>query len=66
MDAADELQDLWAAVFSEPPFIRAEPQMMAKILVHSLPLAPPYEVERPASSQAVPTFTSRRGAGMGG
>ena len=43
MDASKELQALWTVVFGEPPFIRAEADVMAQVLVASLPPAPPYE-----------------------
>ena len=42
MDAEQELEALWSAVFGEPPFIRAEPEMLAEVLVRALPQAPPY------------------------
>ena len=45
MDASEELQALWTAVYGEPPFIRAEPHVLAKVLVDALPPAPPYEPE---------------------
>ncbi len=35
---------LWEAVFGEPPPIQAEADVMAKILIEHLPLAPPYEI----------------------
>ncbi len=43
MNAADELQGLWITLFGEPPFIRAEARVMAKVLVSALPAAPPYK-----------------------
>ena len=43
MDAADELQALWTTLFGEPPFIRAEAQVLTRLLVSALPPAPPYE-----------------------
>lgn len=36
---------LWEAVFGEPPAIRAEAAVTARILIEHLPLAPPYEIK---------------------
>ena len=44
MDAEQELEALWSAVFGEPPFIRAEADMLTQVMVDALPLAPPYVV----------------------
>jgi hypothetical protein len=33
---------LWASVFGEPPPVTAAPELLIKILVRHLPLAPPY------------------------
>ena len=53
MDAVEELQALWTAVYGEPPFIRAEPRVLAEVLVGALPLAPAYEPEaRPSNDRA--------------
>ncbi|WP_174301804.1 hypothetical protein [Caulobacter sp. S45] len=45
MDASEELQALWTAVYGEPPFIRAETGVLVRVLVDALPPAPPYEPE---------------------
>ena len=42
MDAEQELEALWGAIFGEPPFIRAEPEVLAQVMVDALPQAPPY------------------------
>ena len=60
MNADDELQGLWTAVFGEPPFIRAEAAVMAEVLVGALPSAPPYELETSASPVAAPDTLDRR------
>ena len=62
MDASKELQALWTVVFGEPPFIRADADVMAQVLVASLPPAPPYEPEGTPTSvqghEVTSAFTS--------
>ncbi len=42
-DAAyQELAELWAAVFGEPPSVVAEPGLTARVLVSCLPPVEPY------------------------
>ena len=50
MEAVDELQALWITLFGEPPFIRAEAQLLTRVLVSALPRAPPYEPAAAPSS----------------
>ena len=71
MDATDELQALWIEVFGEPPFVRADVELMAKVLVAALPPAPPYRPTMATPSAQVrqeaggPAFTSAAGKAMG-
>jgi hypothetical protein len=44
-DAAHELERLWIDVFGEPPFIKADAKVLAKVLVTALPAAPPYKLD---------------------
>ncbi len=70
MDVEDEWQSLWTAVFGEPPFIKAEAPVIARVLVGFLPAAPPYEPEPPphgpAPAQSSEAFTYARRQAMGG
>ncbi len=47
-DAEEELAELWQQVFGQPPPVIGVPSLLTKVLVQSLPQAPPYEpVPRP-------------------
>lgn len=37
-----QIEALWAEVFGEAPVVRADPQVLADMLVRHLPPAPPY------------------------
>jgi hypothetical protein len=38
----EAIEDLWIAVFGDAPEIRGDPRLLADVLVHNLPPAPPY------------------------
>lgn len=41
------LAHLWRRLFGEPPPLASDPELMIRILVESLPPAPPYELGQP-------------------
>ena len=41
-EASRELEGLWREVFGEPPPVTGAPSLLSKVLVASLPPAPPY------------------------
>jgi hypothetical protein len=45
-EAEDELAALWIQVFGEPPPLVGAPRLLTRVLVQSLPPAPPYELGR--------------------
>jgi hypothetical protein len=51
-DAGQELEALWVRVFGEPPSVTAPPGLLAKVLVSSLPVAPPYTPGSEAEDRA--------------
>jgi hypothetical protein len=42
-EAEDELASLWREVFGQPPPVIGAPRLLSRVLIQSLPLAPPYE-----------------------
>jgi hypothetical protein len=48
MDAARELEGLWAELFGEPPSIKAQPDVLIEVLVAMLPPVQPYGAAAPA------------------
>ncbi len=42
-EAEEELAALWRQVFGQPPPVIGAPSLLTKVLVQSLPQAPPYE-----------------------
>lgn len=63
---ARELNQLWRAVFGQPPAIRARPDVLADVLIKCLPPAPAYRPglirtpSRAAQDGAVETDDGRR------
>jgi hypothetical protein len=54
--ADHDLDQLWRAVFGEPPAVEADPGLMCAILISCLPPAPPYVAsERPAGDAGAQT-----------
>jgi len=38
----EAIENLWAAVFGEPPAVRADAHLLADVLIRNLPPVPPY------------------------
>ena len=41
---------LWREIYGQPPPLADDPKLLSRILVESLPPAPPYELGRPLKS----------------
>ncbi|HWF75855.1 MAG TPA: hypothetical protein VN694_01640 [Caulobacteraceae bacterium] len=44
LDAKSEMEALWAAVFSQPPAIDADPSLLARLILHCSPPPPVYDL----------------------
>ena len=56
--ALEALEDLWMCLFGQPPCIKAEPAVLAHILVKALPMAPPYQPRAGPGSARVAIYAA--------
>ena len=55
--AAEALADLWRTVFGQPPPVTGATDLLTRVLVQSLPNAPPYRPAPPQPAAGTPTAT---------
>ena len=49
---SDAWSRLWSEVFGQPPPVTGDASLMARILIQSLPNAPPYQPRAPSPASA--------------
>jgi hypothetical protein len=67
-EASKALEELWRDVFGEPPPVTGAPSLLSKVLVASLPPAPPYTpapIRLAPAQPADPPAAATRGPSFG-